>query len=497
MTTQHLTHADRAISSELLHMSLDSHMTAPSQTIIGTMFGPLRTRAHPQATDAHVSGPKQLAMLRPEPASDYSSSSDVETRSESSFTSATDCDSPPGDSWTNIQSRPHLSPPICHLSDLPGALLRREPYWSSSEADSSSSEEEFLDEINYPQQELLVYQDVVHIIPPPVALLDTLSICWDSQSCEYAHSLHDQLCHASWLLLRARVMFLSNARLVREAFHMSAPSHCVVPANTEQPRAEQVATSWQNLSNAILDGQQCKRMAMMVQQVAALSKDSNTKMQQIQGKSMIWQQGTSSSLNPISPKTRGKRAAVGRNRKTFYFAKAKNLSKSVEQCKYQQSVRNRRRRDESVAVAPIVSAVSAIRKKVAEHVTCGMNEVRNDDCVESFEQIGVVGQAKFTPQRFAGDCKRKGKEATTRVEVTLTNEDKEAAQLLSAVQVKYPQVRSRIPKWLRDQLPSCLPNGRLNRKLVQLKFWLLDNDTLRHTAGYVPALKVVSAICIR
>merc|ERR1712166_1037184 len=106
--------------------------------------------------------------------------------------------------------------PICHLSDLPGALLRREPYWSSSEADSSSSEEEFLDEINYPQQELLVYQDVVHIIPPPVALLDTLSICWDSQSCEYAHSLHDQLCHASWLLLRARFMILSNARLVRE-----------------------------------------------------------------------------------------------------------------------------------------------------------------------------------------------------------------------------------------------------------------------------------------
>ena len=470
MITQHLMHADRAaISSEL------------------------------------------LAMLRPEAGSDYSSSSDVETRSESSFTSATDCDSPPGDSWKSIQSRPHLSPPICHLSDLPGALLHREPYWSSSEADSCS-EEEFLDEINSPQQELPMYQDVVHIVLPPVALLDTLSICWDSQSCEYAHSLHDQVCHASWLLLRARLMFLSNARLVRQAFHMSARSNCVVAVNTEQPWAELVATRWQNLSNAILDAQQCKRTAMTVQQAVALTKDGNKRMQQIQGQtnnSMIRQQGTlttstSTSLNPNFPKARGKRAAVTRNTKTFYFAKAKNLSNSVGQCKYQQPVRNRRRRDESVAVAPIVSVVSAIRNEVVGHVTCGMNEVRNDDCVESFEQIGVVGQGKVAPQRCAADCKRNGKEATTQLEGSfiwatseLTSEDKEAAQLLSAVQVKYPQVKSQIPAWLRDQLPSCLPNGRLNRKLVKLKFWLLDNDTLRDTAGYVPALKVVTAICIR
>lgn len=207
---------------------------------------------------------------------------------------------------------------------------------------------------------------------------------------------------------------------------------------------------------------------------------------QVVGHSRLPLRGVMTSAN--LPRARENRAATWRRTKTFYVAKDKRLSKSVEQCKHQQSVRNRRRRkDETAVVGPIVSAKCVIQKEVAEQMACGVSEVRNADCVQALEQIGILGEASF---------EHGGEEATTQLEVPLTSEDREAAHLLSAVQVKYPQIRSRIPAWLREKLPSCLPNGRLNRKLVKLKFWLLDNDSLKDTAGYMPALKVVSNICM-
>ena len=193
------------------------------------------------------------------------------------------------------------------------------------------------------------------------------------------------------------------------------------------------------------------------------------------GLSRLPLQGVVTSTN--LPRARENRAATGRRTKTFYIAKDKNknLSKSVEQCKHQQSVRNRRRKKgETAAVGPTVLAKSVMQQEVVEQLACGVNEVRSAGRVQPFD----------------------GEEAAKQLEVPLTSEDREAAHLLSAVQVKYPQIRNRIPAWLREKLPSCLPNGRLNRKLVKLKFWLLDNDSLIDTTGYVPALKVVSDICM-